>query len=125
MSNYFEIYIEHLKKDENLSARSLKICVENNMQDLQSIVFYFWAYDDFLKLKNCGQKSNLELIELCRKYELTLRKSIVDLFGENPNIRYKRQLVLRYKWSKPLIFQFGIRKSEVTSLNDTKLYYKQ
>ena len=49
------------------------------------MVTYFWANDDFLKLKNCGQKSNLELIELCRKYELTLRKSIVDLLGENPN----------------------------------------
>ena len=55
------------------------------MNDLQSIVIYFWAYDDFLKLKNCGQKCNLELIEFCRKYELTLRKSIVVLFGENPS----------------------------------------
>ena len=81
----FEIYIEHLKKDENLSARSLKICVENKLNDLQSMVIYFWANDDFLRLRNCGQKSNLELIELCRKYELTLRKSIVELLGENPN----------------------------------------
>jgi len=37
----FEIYIEHLKKDENLSARSLKICVENKINDLQSMVIYF------------------------------------------------------------------------------------
>ena len=49
------------------------------------MVTYFWANDDFLRLKNCGQKSNLELIELCRKYELTLRNSIVALLGENPN----------------------------------------
>jgi len=45
------------------------------MQNLQSIIIYFWAKDDFLKLKNCGQKSNLELSKLCRKYELTLRES--------------------------------------------------
>jgi len=51
------------------------------MQDLQSIVIYFWANNDFLKLKNWGQKSNLEFIELCRKYELTLRESIVVLLG--------------------------------------------
>ena len=81
----FEICIEHLKRAENLNPRSIDICVENKLNDLQSIVIYFWAYDDFLKLKNCGQKLNLELIELCRKYELTLRKSIVVLFGKNPN----------------------------------------
>ena len=80
----FDICIEHLKSTENVNARSLNICVENKMQDLQSIVIYFWAYDDFLKLKNCGQKLNLDLIELCRKYELTLRKSIVNIFGETP-----------------------------------------
>jgi len=77
----FEIYIEHLKKVENLSARSRKICIENKLNDLQTMVIYFWAKVDFLKLKNCGQKLNLELIELCRKYELTLRKSIVVLFS--------------------------------------------
>ena len=80
----FEICIEHLKSTEKLNPRSLDICVENKMQDLQSMVIYFWANDDFLKLRNCGQKLNLELIELCRKYELTLRKSIVALLGENP-----------------------------------------
>ena len=79
----FDVCIEHLKSTEKLNPRSLDICVENKMQDLQSIVIYFWANDNFLKLRNCGQKSNLELIELCRKYELALRKSIVDLFGEN------------------------------------------
>jgi len=84
-ANYFEICIEHLKRTEKLNPKSLNRCIENKLNDLQSIIIYFWENDDFLKLKNCGQKSNLELIELCRKYELTLRKSIVVLFGENPN----------------------------------------
>ena len=81
----FDVCIEHLKSTENVNPRSLNICIENKMQNLQSIVIYFWAYDDFLKLKNCGQKLNLELIELCRKYELTVRKSIVKIFGKTPN----------------------------------------
>jgi len=83
-ANYFDFHTSDLKKVENLSTRSLKICVENKINDLQSIIIYFWANDDFLKLKNCGQKCNLELIELCRKHELTLRESIVVLFGKNP-----------------------------------------
>ena len=49
-ANYFEIHIEHLKKVENLSARSLNICVENKLNDLQSIVIYFWANDDIIPL---------------------------------------------------------------------------
>jgi len=77
--------LDDLKQVEKLSTKSLNRCADNKLNDLLSIVMYFWANDDFLKLKNCGQKSNLELIELCRKYELTLRKSIVVLLGENPN----------------------------------------
>ena len=50
----FDVCIEHLKSTERLNTRSIDSCVENKMQDLQSIVLYFWANDDFLKLKNCG-----------------------------------------------------------------------
>ena len=50
----FDVCIEHLKSTERLNTRSIDSCVENKMQNLQSIVIYFWAYDDFLKLKNCG-----------------------------------------------------------------------
>ena len=83
-ANYFYFHLEHLKKVEKLNARSLNVCVDNQLNNLQLIVIYFWANDNFLKLKNCGQKSNLELTELCRKHELNLRKSIVALLGEKP-----------------------------------------
>ena len=36
----------------------MKICVENKMNEMQSMVIYFWANDDFLKIRNCGQKCN-------------------------------------------------------------------
>jgi len=84
-ANYFYFHLEHLKQVEKLNAKTLNVCVDNQLNNLQLIEIYFWAYNDFLKLKNCGQKSNLELTELCRKYELTLRKSIVSLLGEKPN----------------------------------------
>jgi formyltetrahydrofolate synthetase len=31
----FDICLEHLKRSENLSARSLNICIENKLNDLQ------------------------------------------------------------------------------------------
>ena len=106
----FDVCIEHFKSTENVNPRSIDICVENKMQNLQSIVIYFWANDDFLKLKNCGQKLNLELIELCRKYELTLRKSIVNIFGETQ----KKSLIQK-------ITDYSIKQK---SLFNTILYYR-
>jgi len=106
----FDVCIEHLKSTERLNTRSIDSCVENKMQNLQSIVIYFWAYDDFLKLKNCGQKLNLELIELCRKYELTLRKSIVNIFGKTPNKSFIQK-----------INDYSIKQK---SLFNTILYYR-
>ena len=106
----FDVCIEHLKSTERLNTRSIDSCVENKMQDLQSIVIYFWTNDDFLKLKKCGQKLNLELIELCRKYELTLRKSIVNIFGKTPNKSFIKK-----------INDYSIKQK---SLFNTILYYR-
>ena len=50
-ANYFDFCLGDLKKVENLNARSLNICVDNKINDLQSMVIYFWANDDFLKLQ--------------------------------------------------------------------------
>ena len=109
----FDFYLDDLKQVEKLNAKYLNICVDNQLNNLQLIVIYFWANDDFLKLKNCGQKSNLELTELCRKHELTLRKSIVSLLDEKPNQSFIQKLtdysvkqkslfnnILRYRFSK-------------------------
>ena len=109
----FDFCLGDLKQVEKLNAKSLNRCVENQLNNLQSMVIYFWANDNFLKLKNCGQKSNLELTELCRKHELTLRKSIVSLLGEKPNQSFIQKLtdysvrqkslfnnILQYRFSK-------------------------
>ena len=50
-ANDFNFCLEHLKIVEKLNARSLNRCVENKINDLQLMVIYFWANDDFLKLQ--------------------------------------------------------------------------
>ena len=62
-AKYFDFCLEHLKQVEKLNAKTLNRCVEYQLNNLQLIEIYFWANDNFLKLKNCGQKSNLELIQ--------------------------------------------------------------
>ena len=62
-ANYFDFHANDLKQVGKLNTKFLNICIENKINDLQSIVLNFWANDNFLKLNNCGQKSNLELID--------------------------------------------------------------
>lgn len=73
-SDVLEITFYELVKNENLSARSQNVCIDNGMTDFSSIIIYYWTNENFLKLKNCGQKSNIELIELCKKYEIRIEK---------------------------------------------------
>jgi len=83
-SEILEITFYELEKNENLSVRSQNVCRDNGMTDLPSIISYYWANKNFLKLKNCGQKSNLELIELCKKFETHIEKPMKVVLGAKP-----------------------------------------
>jgi hypothetical protein len=77
------ISLSDLTHIENLSVRSSNVCEWNSLNDLMSILNYFWENNNFLGLRNCGQKSNTELIELCQKYEdFTIRP--IKEKSENP-----------------------------------------
>jgi hypothetical protein len=60
--------IEEIFVYEDFSARLLNVCIYNNLKDLSSILKYYQENKTFNKLRNCGAKSNKELIELCLKY---------------------------------------------------------
>jgi hypothetical protein len=53
---------------EDLSVRSFNVCNYNGLKDLPSILSYFKENKTFVKLRNCGKRSNEELIALCLKY---------------------------------------------------------
>src|ERR1035437_3876444 len=64
-----DIYtIEKLKKMEGLSTRSVHVCLKNNLDTLSKIIIFYKKYGDFTRLKNCGDKSNSELIKACNEY---------------------------------------------------------
>jgi predicted Zn-ribbon and HTH transcriptional regulator len=83
-SDILETTFYELEKNENLSIRSQNVCRDNGMTDLSSIITYYWANKNFLKLKNCGQKSNLELIEICKKFETRIEKPIKVFLDAKP-----------------------------------------
>lgn len=61
--------IEEIYNSERISIRSFNVCTSNNLNDLISILKHFREYETFSNLRNCGEKSNGELIALCLKYE--------------------------------------------------------
>ena len=99
-SNIIKTTWNELIKNENLSARSQNVCIDNGMTDLSSIISYYWANEDFLQLKNCGQKSNLELIGLCKKFEHLTEKprsEVIDAKTLNPIISKIELLTIKQK----------------------------
>ncbi len=60
--------IEDLFYSEDISVRTLNICIDNDLNDIYKIIEFYYKNSSFDKLRNCGKKSNGELIALCKKY---------------------------------------------------------
>lgn len=69
--------IDELYYFEGISNRSYNVCKNNDLDDLIEILKYYRDNGNFESLKNCGKKSNQELINLCLKnLEKTPEESI-------------------------------------------------
>jgi hypothetical protein len=64
-----ELSFSNFVIEEELSVRAQHICEDNDLNSPGSILEYLRKHGDFLKLRNCGLKSNEELLEVCKKFE--------------------------------------------------------
>jgi hypothetical protein len=80
--------IEEIYSVEDITIRSFNVCKDNNLKDLNAILKYYNKFRTFENIRNCGSKSNKELIELCQKYieienltenQMALKSIILDL----------------------------------------------
>ena len=113
---------------ENLSVRSQNICEWNNLEDLVSILHYYWENNDFFKLRNCGQKSNTELISLCKKYEnfdFALFHKPIEIPVENPILQKIDRLTARQKKILNNIIESRARELSVRSYNALEKYLNE
>jgi hypothetical protein len=60
--------IQILKDIENLSERSFNVCYYSGLNTISDIVQFYKENGTFIKLRNCGQKSNQELLNIAEKY---------------------------------------------------------
>lgn len=61
-------HIEELKDLEDLSERTKNVCTEDSLDTLYKLIHYYQLNNSFLSIRNCGLKTNKELIELAEKY---------------------------------------------------------
>ena len=110
------ISLKELTELENLSVRSSNVCEWNGLNDLQGILNYFWDNNNFFGLRNCGQKSNTELIELCQKYEdFATKPKIVK--PENPIENLIDNLTARQRKILNNLIESQVINLSVRSLN--------
>lgn len=62
-----DIHLKALGDKHMLSTRAINICLDANLKSLNRILSFYSTYGSFMKLRNCGTTTNIELIELCKK----------------------------------------------------------
>jgi hypothetical protein len=60
--------IEEIYYSEDISVRSFNVCNDNDLKDLNAILKHYREHKTFGNLRDCGRKSNEELIRLCLTY---------------------------------------------------------
>src|SRR5690606_24347998 len=76
--------IDEIYKNEELSVRSYNVCRYNGLDSIDKLKEYYLTNHSFEKLRNCGRRSNEELIEICNKYQTTTVNSSIEQTIEDP-----------------------------------------
>ncbi len=99
--SYIEnVSLKELSYTENISVRTYNICKYNDLSDLKSIIQYFLKNGNFKKLRNCGNNSNQELIDICYKdkYSINSTSSTISiLFQKNEITEIIEDLTIKQK----------------------------
>jgi hypothetical protein len=73
--------IEELFTSKIINVHCYTICRNNGLDNVQDILNYYLINKTFLNLKNCGNKANDELIDLCLKnYNVSKQNTEFDKF---------------------------------------------
>ena len=61
-------HIEELKDLEDLSERTKNVCTDDSLDTLFKLIHYYQLNNSFLSIRNCGLKTNKELVGVAEKY---------------------------------------------------------
>lgn len=112
--------IEEFYRTGNISTRAYNICKRNNLNSVKDIKEHYFKNNSFKDLKNCGKKSNEELINICN----TPQKNISNKKEEE----FKKAVANLNKAEKEALNNFiltNINKLSVRSRNGISLYLEK
>jgi hypothetical protein len=89
LSNLINYHIEELKKIDNLSERTKNVCLEGSLDTLYKILYYFLERGTFRDIRNCGLKTDNELIETSKKYLAMSNLTLDDLRMNEPLLGFE------------------------------------
>jgi len=70
---------------EEISVRAFNTCTDNEIENISELIEYYNTYGSFKHFRNCGKKTDTELISVCLKYFdcKTETENTNDLFSNN------------------------------------------
>ncbi len=89
LSKLINYHIEELKRMENLSERTKNVCIEGSLDTLFKILYYFLERNTFRDIRNCGLKTDMELINLSKKYLNISGLTLDDLRMNEPLLGFE------------------------------------
>ena len=89
LSKLINYHIEELKRMENLSERTKNVCIEGSLDTLFKILYYFLERNTFRDIRNCGLKTDMELINLSKKYLAISGLTLEDLRMNEPLLGFE------------------------------------
>ena len=82
--------LKDLFNQKIINFKMYTVCFNNNILTQNQLLDYFNTNGNFLKFKNCGNKTNLELINFCDKIN-EAKVNILDILN-NINEEQKKKL---------------------------------
>ncbi len=67
--------LDEIYYNEDIEVRAINVCRYSGLLNLELILNHYFRYKTFKNLKNCGKKSNNELIGLCLKYNYLTKEN--------------------------------------------------
>jgi hypothetical protein len=104
-------------KDE-ISVRAFNTCTDNEIETISELIEYYNTYGSFKHFRNCGKKTDSELISICLKYfdSENVNENTNDLFSNNNIIEFlsefdERKLTIVDNFIKTEFLNLSVKSS--------------
>lgn len=82
-----DISLDDLEKTDWISVRALNICKNNRLTGLNDIISFYRKHGSFKNLESCGDKTEKELSEICKKFSNHSLDVIIEEIKERDEVK--------------------------------------